>query len=107
MEQRLREEIADEIAHRQVISSAQIAALGLRLESLHAAKLLSEEELEFVEDFLADFIGLQASLRTVTMEVVYTNAVAGKTHQLIALSEQLSKDPLFARQLRRKIVAAQ
>ena len=48
MEQRLREEIADEITRRQVISSAQIAALGLRLESLHASKLLSGEELEFV-----------------------------------------------------------
>ena len=90
-------------APKEAITDGQIQALEARLEVLHETKLLSDDALEQLEDILADFIALRASLAVVTMDHVVTNPVAGKVHQLVALSEGLGKDGVFARQARRKV----
>ena len=43
----------------EVISSQQIATLQARLEAMHAAKLLSEDQLCAIEDIVADFLELR------------------------------------------------
>ena len=90
-----------------VVSEAQVLALGSRLEALHAAGLLTDEESNAFEDLVADFIDVRATVGAVTMGVVRFNAVADKTQRLVALSESMPKDAAFARQARRKFVGRQ
>ena len=67
--------------------------------------LLSDEELFAMEDCVADFLEARAACDVVTAEIVHANAeVMGKLHKLVALSEGLAHDSMFARQLRRKFV---
>ena len=105
MEAKMREqmrEMESKLAPKKVISAEQIDAVTARLETLHAAQLLSDEELFALEDCMADFIEARASFGVVTMETVHTNRVVGKMHKLIAVSEGMPKDAMLARQLRRK-----
>ena len=106
------EKVRDELAltrtpPAEAISELQLGALQSRLEALHTAKLLSDEELGSLEDVVADFIHLRASVEAVTMELVHTNSVAGKAHMLVSLSEGLPKDAMLARQARRKLAGAE
>ncbi len=73
----------------------QVVALQIRLEALHAAKLLQDDERDAVEDIVADGIGTDLSIgrRDVVAE-------------LLALSTQMVSDRSFARQLRRKYTGA-
>ena len=87
----------------EAISEMQLDALQSRLQALHTAELLSDEELGSLEDAVADFIHLRASVEAVTMELVHTNSAAGKAHMLVSLSEGLPKDAALARQARRKL----
>ena len=65
----------------------QLTALQARLEALHAAKLLADEELYAVEDAIADS----------------EEAVEGdRVPVLISLSVKMASDRAFARQLQRK-----
>ena len=89
-------------APQEAISAQQIEALTTRLEALHAAKLLSDDELFAVEDCVADFVEARASCEVVTMEIVNANRAIGKVHKLVALGEAMGGDAMFARQLRRK-----
>ena len=92
-------------APTEVGSAQQVEALMARLGALHAAKLLSDEELFAMEDCIADFLEARAASDVVTAEIVHANAeVMGKLHKLVALSEGLPNDAAFARQLRRKFV---
>ena len=93
-----------EMAPREAVSGQQIEALTARLEAVHGAKLLSDDELFAVEDCVADFIEAQASYDVVTMEAVNANCAIGKVHKLVALGEGMPRDAMFARQLRRKFV---
>ena len=105
MEAKMREQMREmeaKLAPKKVISAEQIDAVTARLETLHAAQLLSDEELFALEDCMADFIEARASFGVVTMETVHTNRVVGKMHKLIAVSEGMPKDAMLARQLRRK-----
>ena len=88
-------EVRAEIAGKQAISDAQLSALQARLEALHEAKLLSEEELFSLEDLCADHFDLQAKVGVVTKEMT-------TLHTLVSLSEGIPKDNAFARQCRRK-----
>lgn len=102
------EKMRDELTLRrtppaEAISEMQLDALQSRLESLHTAQLLSDDELGSLEDVVADFVHLRASVEVVTMELVHTNSVAGKAHMLVSLSEGLPKDAMLARQARRKL----
>ena len=91
-----------ELSPHEAISAAQVEALTARLEALHTAQLLSDDEMFGLEDVIADFAETRASFRVVTMETVHTNRVVGKMHKLIAVSEGMPKDAMLARQLRRK-----
>ena len=91
-------------APREAISAQQIDALTARLEGLHAAQLLSDDELFAVEDCVADFLEAKASFDVVTLNVVNASRAVGKAHRLVVLSEGVPKDAMFARQLRRKFV---
>ena len=88
----------------EVISTEQVDALMARLEVLHSAKLLSDDELFALEDMITDFAEARAALGAVTMEVVHTNHAAGKVHKLLSVSEAVPRDTMLARQLRRKFV---
>ena len=62
-----------------------LIALQSRLETLHAAKLLADEELYAVEDIIAE-----------------EDDADGRVTALITLSGKMVADGAFARQLRRK-----
>lgn len=73
----------------------QIAALQLRVQSLHAAQLLADEELYGLEDIIVD--GCE-------VELADGGAGDGRVAKMVALSERVAADGAFARQLRRKFV---
>lgn len=87
---------------QEVVSAAQVSALTARLGTLHSTQALSDDELFAVEDCIADFLEIKANVGVVTMGVVTTNHAMGKVHKMIALSEGMVDDAMFARQLRRK-----
>ena len=91
---------------QEAISDQQIAAVLARVQAAHATQLLSDDELSSLEDVLADLIAEKAGCNgeVVTMHDVLTNAMLGKAHKLIALSQGLAKDETFVRQLRRKVL---
>ena len=93
-----------EMAPQEAVSGQQIEALTARLEAVHAAKMLSDDELFAVEDCIADFIDVKASCGVVTMEVANTHRAVGKVQKLVVLSEGLTSDAMFARQVRRRFV---
>ena len=98
----LRLEMEKRLAPKEVISAEQVDAVTARLEALHAAQLLSDDEMFGLEDAIGDFVEARASFGMVTMETVHTNRVVGKMHKLVAVSEGMPKDAMLARQLRRK-----
>ena len=73
-------------------------------QSMHAAKLLSDDELCALEDLLADYFGLLACVEMVTMEMTSTSETAEKVRKLVVLSEQMASDRPFARQCKRRFV---
>ena len=99
-----RQQIEELKRPHEAISAQQIKTLTARLEAMHAAKMLSDDELFAVEDCVADFVEARASCEVVTMETVNTNRAVAKAHKLVALAEAMSGDAMFARQLRRKFV---
>lgn len=87
----------------EAISEEQIAALQARVEVVHAAKLLSSDELHSIEDTVADYLELKALMRdVVTLDMIHTNETASKLLKLVSLSEAVASDGMFARQARRK-----
>ena len=69
----------------------QIAALQARLEALHAAKLLADEELFALEDAIADAVEAPDD--------------DDRAARMVALSTAMAADAAFSRQLRRKFAA--
>ena len=70
---RLREEMTPR-EQPPAISDAELTALQARFESLHAAQLLTDEELYASEDLCADFLELQATVLegdVLTKDVIY------------------------------------
>ena len=55
---------------------------------------------------MADAIEATAACDVVTLESVHSSPVVGAVHRLIALSERMPKDAMFARQARRKFCRA-
>ena len=93
---------------QELISSEQLTAIQSRLEQLHAAQLLSDEEFFALEDLCADHVQVQAStIAVLSRDLVCSSAAYGATArlaQLVGLSEALVSDAGFARQARRKFV---
>ena len=93
----------------KAVSHDQLAALQARLEGLHAAKLLTDEELCSFEDVVGDFIDLTLSMagQVISEQMIYSSpgqtfAAASKVHKLCGLSAMIAADKAFARQARRK-----
>jgi hypothetical protein len=90
------------LEQQQVITKDQLAAVQTRLDVLHASELLSDDELGAVEDCLADFFEASAGCEHMTMETASMNRAVATALKLIALSEGMTKDTMFARQVKRK-----
>lgn len=92
----------------EAISKQQIDALQARLEAMHGAELLKLEELEALEDTMADFFEARPSWggasSVLTIEMANANEPARKLLQLISVSEGIATDRAFARQCRRKYI---
>eukprot|EP01046_Picozoa_sp_COSAG06_P026232 COSAG06_NODE_2248_length_7242_cov_2.199356_4_plen_143_part_00 len=103
------EQLRAEIAARpplaiDMIDEQQLAVLQTRLQSMHGAQLLKDEELFAVEDVVSDFIEIRMQVGIVTQEIASANPVAGAMKHLVGLSEALASDAAFGRQLRRKFL---
>ena len=102
--EKLREELTPK-PPPEAISEQQLGALQSRLDAVHAAELLSEEEMFALEDAVADFLEARAEAELVGARMgVHSHPAVGKLHKLVALSESLQADGAFARQARRKYV---
>ena len=94
------------------ITEEELATLQARVQALHAAQLLADEELFVAEDLCADYLELQASVPSggvLTQEAIQTcvghsYAAAAKLLKLVRLSAGMASDAAFARQLKRKFV---
>jgi DNA-binding transcriptional MerR regulator len=85
------ERAAMEAKIEQIRSEQGLSALQTRLEALHAAKLLSDDERDIIEDKIADSVeGGDGSSGDDTVS------------QMVALSSKMVVDRAFSRQLRRK-----
>ena len=93
----LREEVerAKPQAASEAISAVQLEALQARLQALHTAKLLTEDELGNLEDTIADCVEV---LPTADVK----DHAVGQTVRMVLLSERMQVDGSFARQLKRK-----
>lgn len=76
------------------ISDDQIAALQARLEGLHDAELLTEEQLDQLEDIVMDYVEAKASSVACSVEVY---ATAARLSKMVAVSEAVGTDRVFAR----------
>ena len=93
-----------ELTTQEAVTTEQLEALQTRIEAVHAAQLLSEEERFVLEDQLADFLELKASRALITREMSMHLPAVGTVSKLVALSEGMANDAVFARQARRKFV---
>ena len=103
--ERQRAEMEAKLTPAPAISDGQITALQARLEALHAAGLLSEEELFELADAVADALEYKAVVTRLTKEALGGSAAAGQVLKMVVLSEGMASDALLARQLRRKFCA--
>ena len=79
---------------QQNTKQAQIAALQSRVQALHAAQLLTDEELYRIEDVIADGCEVDDG----------GDGGDDRVAQMLALSERMAAEVAFVRQLRRKFV---
>ena len=86
------------------VSEAQMELLQTRLDALHQAKLLSDDEIGALEDCIADYIDCRSSLNPAAAEI---GVAAEKVKKMVGLSEGMGKDGMLARQLRRKLGAGE
>ena len=91
----------EELKPAPAISEQQLTALQARLEALHAAKLLGDDELYALEDMVADCAELG---HLVTKEMLVSIPATAKLYKLVCLSDNMPGDAAFARQARRKFV---
>ena len=81
----------------QPVSDEQLASLQQRLDTLHTAELLTDDEIGSLEDIIADYVvdvGRRAG----------PAAAADYVQQMALLSEAIAADRALARQLRRKFI---
>ena len=93
---------------KELISAEQLVALQSRLGQIHAAQLLSDDELFVTEDLITDFLELKTDTGgAITGDTVFGGAASqtiDKLHKLVGVSEGLVSDAALARQLRRKFM---
>ena len=83
------------------VSQGQLELLQTRLDALHQAKLLTDDEIGALEDCMTDYIDCRSSLDPAAAEI---DVAAEKVKKMVGLSEAVGKDGMLARQLRRKFV---
>ncbi len=83
------------------VSDAQLEALQQRFDSLHHAKLLTDDEVAQLEDRVMDFIECRSSSTVVLGHIV---ELAEEMRKLVGVCEGVSKDGMVARHLRRKFL---
>jgi hypothetical protein len=91
----------------EAISEPQLTALQARFEALHAAQLLSDDEVGSLYDVVGDYLEYKGSMGVgivITVEQIRDNENASKLLRLISMSEGIVADVAFARLLRRKYV---
>ena len=87
----------------------QLAALQARLESMHGAKLISDDELARIEDAISEFIVEGETARSGASGERANGGPGpiggggGEVSKLMMLSERMAGDAAFARQLRRRL----
>ena len=84
------------------IRDEQVAALQARLEALHAAELVTEAELDSLEDTVMDYVTVTATAGAAGDLALHS--AAAKLSQLVAMSAAVATDSVFARQARRRFV---
>ena len=57
------------------------------------------------EDALSDYLDVKADVALVTAEVARTVPAVRRLHKILVLSDGMTKDASFARQLRKKFAA--
>jgi hypothetical protein len=90
-----RQQLAQQSNATDGVSEHQLEALQSRLQALRSAQLLSEDEVFCIEDLLADCIELGPGA-----------PAAFQVQKIVQLSEKISADGSFARQVRRKFAPA-
>ena len=85
--------VGEQTFEAKLTAKSKVAALQSRVQALHAAHLLTDEELYRIEDIVAD-----------SCEVDSGNGEGSAVANMIALSEKMAQDGAFSRQLRRKFV---
>ena len=86
---------------KSCVSDGQLELLQTRLDALHQAKLLTDEEMGILEDWVADYVDCRSALTPTAPEL---SSAAEKVKKMVGLSETISRDGMLARQLRRKYV---
>ena len=81
----------------EVIGEEELAVLQSRLQALHTATLLTDEELYCLEDAIVDCIEVMPTVGASSPEVA-------KVTKMMLVSAKVPGDATFARQLRRKFV---
>ena len=118
LEARLREEMEQQRAHPEpqpvtpAVTPAALEALQARIEELHVAKLLSDDELHRLENLIADYVEVQATIvdQVVTEATLFSSTGLGiygfarQVYILITMSAAIKGDAAFARQVRRKFL---
>ena len=94
---------------QELVSAEQLSTLQARLEQLHAAQLLTDEEFFALENLCSDFLEVKAATAgPLTQELVYASpaklVVVSKLAKLVVASEGLASDGALARQVRRKFL---
>eukprot|EP01046_Picozoa_sp_COSAG06_P086763 COSAG06_NODE_33325_length_491_cov_1.538265_1_plen_126_part_00 len=93
---------------QELITSEQLVALQSRPGQLHAAQVLTDDELFVTEDLITDFLELKADAGgAITVGTVFGGGASqtiGKLHKLVGVSEGLVSDAALARQIRRKFM---
>ena len=99
---RMREAEAKLLGKMEAQKFREVSVLQVRLEALHSAKLLTDEEMFAMEDIIADSFDDQdhededdGGSRVVACE---------KVTSLVTLSGRIASNASFARQVRRKYV---
>ena len=100
--QREMRELEAKLRPQEAVSAERLSALQARLEAVHAAQLLSDDALHALEDCVADYLDLVASIGVVTTGMASAHSAASKLMKLAVLSERMTSDAAFARQCQRK-----
>ena len=104
-EQRLEAQTMQDIASAKgCVSDGQLELLQTRLDALHQAKLLSDDEIGALEDCIGDYIECRSSLSMASPAEL--SLAAKRITVVVGLSEGIREDGMLARQLRRKFATA-